>query len=56
MRHGADGFTSPPQEGVMPIYITFKNSLPSAGIEPAKPGSNGKHAVNYTTEHNSKHP
>jgi hypothetical protein len=33
--HGADGFTSPPKEGVLRIFITLKNPSPLAGSEPA---------------------
>jgi hypothetical protein len=43
----ADGFTSPPKEGVLRIFIVFKDPLPSAGIEPANLGSNSKHAGHY---------
>jgi hypothetical protein len=38
LRHGTDGFTSPPKEVVLRIFIT------SVGIEPAKLGSSGEHA------------
>jgi hypothetical protein len=31
-------------------FITLKNPLPSARIEPMKLRSNGKHANHYTTE------
>jgi hypothetical protein len=34
LRHGADGFTSPPKEGVLRIFIALRNILPSAGREP----------------------
>jgi hypothetical protein len=40
LRHEADGFTSPPKEVVLQIFIT---SI-SAGIEPANLGSSGEHA------------
>jgi hypothetical protein len=50
LRHGADGFTSPPKEGVLRIFIALKNTLPSAYIKPANLGSIGKHASHYTTE------
>jgi hypothetical protein len=43
LRHGADGFTSRPKEVVLPIFISLKNTLSSAGFKPAKLGSNGKH-------------
>jgi hypothetical protein len=48
--HGADGITSSPKEGVLRIFISLKNPMPSAGFEPANLGSNGKHATHYTTE------
>ena len=32
LRHGTDGFTSPPKEVVLRIFITLKNPLTSAGI------------------------
>ena len=36
LRHGTDGFTSPPKEGVLTA---------SAGLEPAKLGTKGQHAT-----------
>jgi hypothetical protein len=48
LRHGTDGFTSPPKEVVLRIFITLKN--PSAGIEPANLGSSGEHANHSSTE------
>ena len=42
--HGTDGFTSPPKEVVLRIFITLKNPSTSAGIEPANLGSSGEHA------------
>jgi hypothetical protein len=39
LRHGTDGFTSPPKEVVLRIFITFKNPSSSAGFEPANLGS-----------------
>jgi len=36
VRHGTDGFTSPPKEGVLRIF--------SAGFEPANLGTRGQHA------------
>jgi hypothetical protein len=50
LRYGADDFTSPPQEGVLRIFIALKNPSPAAGIEPTKTGSDGKHANHYSTE------
>jgi hypothetical protein len=39
LRHGTDGFTSPPKEVVLRIFITLKNPSTSVGIEPANLGS-----------------
>jgi hypothetical protein len=47
LRHGADGFTSPPKEGVLRIFITLKFHRPRPGLNL---GSSGKHANHYTTE------
>jgi hypothetical protein len=44
LRHGTAGFTSPPKEVVLPIFITLKNPSTSAGIESANLGSSGEHA------------
>jgi hypothetical protein len=44
LRHGTDGFTSPPKEVVLRIFITLKNPSTSVGIEPANLGSSGEHA------------
>jgi hypothetical protein len=41
--HGADGFTSPPKEVVVRIFITLKNPSLSAEFETANFGSSGKH-------------
>jgi hypothetical protein len=49
MKYGADGFTSPPQEVLLRIFIAHENPL-SAGFEPVNLGSNGKHDNHYTTE------
>jgi hypothetical protein len=35
LRHGTDGFTSPPKEGVLRIFSPEKNLTASAGFEPA---------------------
>jgi hypothetical protein len=53
LRHGANGFTSHPKGAVLRIFIAIKNPSPSARIEPANLGLNGKHADNYTTEEDS---
>jgi hypothetical protein len=41
LRHGTDGFTSPPKEGVLRIFITLKNPSSSVGFEPANLESSG---------------
>jgi hypothetical protein len=48
----ADGFTSPPKEGMLRICITLKNTLPRRvrEFEPANLVSDNKHANHYTTE------
>jgi hypothetical protein len=38
-----DGFTSPPKEVVLRIFITVKNPSTSVAIEPANFGSSGEH-------------
>jgi hypothetical protein len=40
----ASGFISPPNEGVLWIFIALKNPWPLAGFEPMNLGSNRKHA------------
>jgi hypothetical protein len=45
LRHGTDGFTSPPKEGVLRIFFRPKNSRASAGFEPANLGTKGQHAT-----------
>ena len=40
LRHGTDGFTSPPKEGVLRIFSTA-----SDGFEPANLGTKGQHAT-----------
>jgi hypothetical protein len=44
LRHGTDGFTSPPMEVVLRIFMALKNLSTSVGIEPANLGSSGEHA------------
>ena len=39
LRYGTDGFTSPPKEVLLRIFITLKNTSTSVGIEPANLGS-----------------
>jgi len=44
LRHGTDGFTSPPKEGLLRIFRP-KNPTASAGCEPANLGTKGQHAT-----------
>ena len=44
MRHGTNGFTSLPKEGVLRIF-SLKNPTASAGFEPANLGIKGQHAT-----------
>ena len=39
LRHGTDGFTSPPKEGVLRIFFALKNPTASSGFEPANLGT-----------------
>jgi hypothetical protein len=48
LRHGANGFTSLPKEGMLWNFIALKTPSLLARFEPANLGS--KHANNYTTE------
>jgi len=50
MRHGTDGFTSPPKEVVLRIFIALKNPSASAGFEPANLESNFKFDKHYSAE------
>jgi hypothetical protein len=50
LRHGAHGFTFPPKEIVIRTLIALKYSSSSAGFEPAKLGSSGKHVNRLTTD------
>jgi hypothetical protein len=45
LRHGTDGFTAPPKEGVLRISFALKNPTAPAGFEPATLGSKGRHAT-----------
>ena len=45
LRHGTDGFTSPPKEGVLRIFFALKNPTASAGFKPANLGTKGQHAT-----------
>ena len=44
LRHGTYGFTSPPKEGVLRIFLP-KNWRDSAGFEPANLGTKSQHAT-----------
>jgi hypothetical protein len=44
-RHGTDGFTSPPKEGVLWIFFALKNPTASARFEPANLGTKPQHAT-----------
>jgi hypothetical protein len=46
-RHGTDGFTSPPKEGVLRIFRP-KNPMDSAVFEPANLGTKAQHATSRT--------
>ena len=46
LRHGTDGFTSPPKEGVLRIFCALKNPTASAGFEAANLGTKGQHDTN----------
>ena len=50
LRHGTDGFTSPPKEGALRIFFRPKNPTASAGFEPANLGTKGQHAHLQTAE------
>ena len=45
LRHGTDGFTSTPKEGVLRIFSSLKNPTASAGFEPSNLGTKGQHAI-----------
>jgi hypothetical protein len=49
-RHRADGFTSPPKEVTVQIFIALKNPSSLAGFEPTNLGYSGKNNSHYTTE------
>ena len=54
LRHGTDGFTSPPKEGVLRIFLVLKNPTASAGFEPANLGTKGQHATPRPIYYNTK--
>ena len=45
LRHGTDGFTSPPKEGVLWIFSPQKNPTASVGFEPANLGTKSQDAT-----------
>ena len=45
LRHETSGFTSPPKEGVLRIFIDMKNPKASVGFEPANLGTKGQDAT-----------
>ena len=45
LRHGTDGFTSTPKEGVLRIFSALKNPTDSVGFEPVNSGTKGQHAT-----------
>ena len=46
LRHGTNGFTSLPKEGVLRIFFfALKNPTASAGFEPANLSTKGQHAT-----------
>ena len=45
LRHGTDGFTYPPNEGVLGIFFALKNPTASVGFELANLGTKGQHAT-----------
>ena len=45
LRHGTDGFTSPPKEVVLRILFALKNPTASVGFEPANLGTKGQQAA-----------
>jgi hypothetical protein len=47
---GASGFSSPPKQGELKTVIALRKPSPSAGTEPSKLTSNGKHAKHYIIE------
>ena len=50
LRHGTNGFTSLPKEGVLSIFSALKNPTASAGFEPANLGYHRPAPYLQTTE------
>ena len=45
LRHGTNGFTSLPKEGVLRIFSPWKNPTASAEFKPSNFGTKGQHAT-----------
>jgi hypothetical protein len=45
LRHGTDGVTTPPKEGVLRNFFALKNPTASAGFEPVNLGIKCQHAT-----------
>ena len=45
LRHGTEGFTSPPKEGVLRSFFRPKYPTASAGFEPSNLGTKGQHST-----------
>jgi len=45
LRHGTDGFTSPPKEGLLRIFSPLKIRRLRPGLKPANLGTKGQHAT-----------
>jgi len=43
LRHGTDGFTSPPKEGALKMFFVLKIRGLRSGCEPANLGTKGQH-------------
>jgi hypothetical protein len=63
LRHGIDGFTSPPKEGVLRIFFALKNPTASVGFEPANLSTKSQHATSRPpkpmvciSSNNDRHP
>ena len=54
LRHGTNGFTSLPKEGVLRTFFALKNPTASAGFEPANLGTKGQHATSRPPKPPSK--
>ena len=48
LRHGTNGFTSLPKEGVLRTFFVLKNPTVSAVFEPANLGTKGQLATSTT--------